>query len=263
MTTAPTTGYVTETLGLGDHQLTLDGNQKVTAHPGTFDSPNANCFSLMAVADCPYATKTCMGSCYIANLKKHRPDIYGAYEINSAMIRQILRDEFTSRLWAEHLGKHIRENCVGGFRWHVSGDVFSQAYADWIVLVCDSSPNVQHWIYTRSTFAVDTLCQAKNLSVNLSADKDNYNQMFHVRRMQSTQGRDLRICYMTLDGFVPDDLPDGSIIFPDYSLRGDTEWMISLPGRMKKMVCPVDFIGKSSHIRCEVCKKCLKPTRTQ
>jgi hypothetical protein len=72
----------------------------------------------------------------------------------------------------------------------------------------------------------------------------------------------LRLCYLTGDGKVPDDLTDGSVIFPDYNLRGGTragqEWFAGLSPQYKSFVCPVDFRGKAENRRCGPCDRCMQ-----
>lgn len=253
--------------------LWLDGNGKITRDMGDLEHPVPNAFSLLSqgVEDkagrggvhCPGATPTCKASCYVDGLAKHASDTYALYEHNSAEIRKILANDQLACDWAMLLAKWLTDN-VSSFRWHVSGDVFSLEYAQWIADVCAQSPTVKHWIYTRSfeflrpLAAVSTACGG-NLALNLSADKDN--GAAAASASISRAGVVLRICYLTSDGVVPEELVDGDVIFPDYALRGGTErgreWFEELPAHQKKMVCPVDFHGKSEQRRCGPCDRCL------
>jgi hypothetical protein len=265
MTTAKTTAFTYEVLEIAGLVFTFDGNQKVTADNGTFEEPQANAFSTVQVLDCPWSTPTCKDSCYVNNLEKFQPDIHDFYKRNSQAIRTVL-DSYDCDTYCavqDGFAKWIRENAAGGFRWHVSGDIFSQDYADFIEGVVRSSPQVQHWIYTRSFNFIEELVDIENLTVNLSADKDNY---WLARKVATQYG--LRVCYLTIDGEVPDDLKEGDVIFPDYALRGvgqkpfdfrnDSEWWQGLEGRNKKMVCPTDVYGKSEKVRCGPCRKCIE-----
>lgn len=237
--------------------LWLDGNGKITAGNGTLDKPKPNAFSLAHISDCPGSTEACRLSCYVHGLKKHAPDTFKLYEHNSRQIRQILADDADGMAWASILALYIAEHCKGGFRWHVSGDVWSAAYARFIVAVCQASPLVNHWIYTRSLEFVPTLRAAVNLTVNVSADRDNY----HAARVVARE-HGLRLCYMTSDGIVPIGLSDDDVIFPDYALRGGNPegqaWFEALPPAYKAMVCPVDYHGKSEKRRCGPCDRCLR-----
>lgn len=234
--------------------LWIDGNGKITAGNGTLDAPKPNAFSLVEIEDCPGSTPTCRKSCYVHGLRKHAPDTHALYVHNSKQIRRILRRRPTT--WALLLAEYIADNCRGGFRWHVSGDVFSRDYAEWIARVCVESPEVDHWIYTRSFGPIiePLLEVVENLAINISADKDNA-----VAAMDYADVHGLRLCYMSTDGRIPIPLHDGDVIFPDYRLRGDTDWFATLSPDYKSFVCPVDMWGKAENRRCGPCSRCLFP----
>jgi hypothetical protein len=282
LTTAAKTAFCAEKIVGDDGRfLWVDGNGKITAGNGTLAAPKPNAFSLVQIADCPFATSICAKSCYVHNLEKHAPDTHALYQHNSGTIRNILENRLVQhpdvkpgdagqfipgdspKQWARRLGTWIAKNCDGGFRWHVSGDVFSYRYAGWIVAVCQASPKVRHWIYTRSFKFVGLLSVAKNLTINLSCDAENYKEAVGCRHDLGLTGERVRLCYLTHDGHVPADLPRDSVIFPDYELRGETEagrqWFDELHPQQKKMVCPVDYHGKSERRRCGPCDKCIKP----
>ncbi len=270
---AASTAFCAEKVYINSEEfLWVDGNGKVTASNGTLANPKPNAFSIVEIEDCPYRTPTCSASCYVGGIREHAPDTYAMYKHNSRTIRELLAFRY---LWSEalaahsamHLAKWIRENCAGGFRWHVSGDLFSARYAEWVANVA-SEARVPQWIYTRSFPYLEHLHtvstkQGGPLEINLSCDQDNY---WLARRFHEQHG--YRLCYLTVDGTVPDDLPPSSVVFPDYSLRGaaglspstqrvTSKWFQSLGARERGMVCPVDFYGKSEKRRCGPCSKCL------
>lgn len=310
-TTAPTTTYCAQRIeGPRETYLYVDGNQKITAGNGSYDAPLPNAFSLEAQAvvnreqpldlmgwvhaDCPGSTPTCRKSCYVHGLEKHAHDTYELYRHNSAEIRRILIEPELADAWVLIFAEWITANAPGGFRWHVSGDVFSPEYAEWIADVCRESPKVRHWIYTRTFeyYALNALAQVStlrggNLALNLSCDKDNYQRAAHAALMCGgtepmfddagnrigeayIPGKyPLRLCYLVEkdDPFVPADLPPGSVIFPDYDLRPksaenpqDHAFWNALTVDQRGMLCPVDSYGKSEKIRCglERCDRCLK-----
>lgn len=265
-TTAASTTFCTEAIvGPGDYVLWIDGNQKITARNGTYEEPKPNAFSLRNVKDCPGSTPACRASCYVENIKTHAGDLYKLYEINALNIRDILADPLLDDRWVYKLGSWIDNNCKD-FRWHVSGDVFSADYAEWLASVCLTSSNTRHWIYTRSFNAAilhelwyASVTSGGPLTINLSCDQDNY-----AEAQAAADQWGFRLAYMTVDGSVPDSLPEGSVIFPDYSLRPrasedplQSPWWQSLTAAQRRMVCPVDTFGKSETHRCGPCKKCL------
>lgn len=249
--------------GPDKHFLWIDGNQKITADNGTYEEPEPNAFSLVQIQDCPFATPTCKLSCYVHGLQKHAKSTHDLYVHNSRTIKKILHKK--DRVpWVHTMAEWITENCQGGFRWHVSGDLYSARYGCFIRNVCRESPTVDHWIYTRSFEYTKYLMFVNNLQVMLSCDADNLSEaMKCYDRSERIKPGSFRLAYLATDGTLPD-LPAGSIIFPDYSLRGrdlekptEHEWWKGLDYRQKKMVCPVDFLGKSKTNRCGVCRKCL------
>jgi hypothetical protein len=252
--------------------LWIDGNGKITVGNGTLDAPKPNALSLVQIADCPSSTPTCRKGCYVHNLEKHAPDTHALYKHNSQHVRFIVGAEVDqkappsktldsyARQWAVILGKWIAKNAPAGFRWHVSGDVISEAHARWISAVCAAAPKVPFWIYTRSFWALPNL-YAANLTVNLSADRDNWREAVEA----AEEYPDTRLCFMTTDGEIPEglDLRHGDVIFPDYNLRDGTPegraWFEALPAADKQRTCPVDYAGKSEERRCGPCPRCLKP----
>ena len=242
--------------GPNNEFLYIDGNAKVTARNGSYDEPRPNAFSLVEIEDCPYRTTICEKSCYVHGLKEHAPDVHDIFVHNSSTIRRII-DHGDSLRWSRRMGFWIGQNCED-FRWHVSGDLFSFEYAKWVATVCYWSPSTRHWIYTRSVAYLEPLVRASNLIVNLSADAENYTVMRAAARDYG-----LRLCYLTHDGSIPNDLPRDAVIFPDYEVRGRAsssyghEWFDHLPPHRKQMVCPADFFGKSKNRRCGPCSKCM------
>lgn len=247
----------------------IDGNSKITAGNGTYADPKPNAFSLPAasvdgVSNCPGSTPTCRKSCYVRGLAKHAPDVYAAYAENKRALQAVLASG--GGYWIESacaLGRWITEHASGGFRWHVSGDVWDTEHARWIAQVCYASPTVAHWIYTRTLEAVPELVRAPNLAVNVSADLDNYDVAVAVARKNGT-----RVAYMMTDLSDSADslLREGDVVFPNYPLRGreladptSRPYWQNAPLRLKIMTCPADYFGQSENVRCGPCDKCLKP----
>lgn len=250
----------------------LDGNSKITASNGTYADPKPNAFSLPAASvegpipdpfaapACPGSTSICRSSCYVKGLAKHAPVVYSEYLENLKALEVVLADGCQTALAnaaAEILARWIGENAPGGFRWHVSGDVLNVDHAVWIADVCERVPDVRFWIYTRTLDAVGYL-MTPNLAVNISADRENYEAARAVAELYGA-----RICYLSDDGQVPR-LPPGSVIFPDYALRGrdlaeptSSYWWQSLTQAERAMVCPTDFFGQSEAHRCGPCRKCF------
>lgn len=243
----------------------LDGNSKITWGNGTYEEPTPNALSLPHISCCPGSTERCRASCYVHGLRAHVPELYKLYELNEMALHSVLMTPGCMQLASEILADWITKNAAGGFRWHVSGDVFSQKHARFIRDTCLEAPDVPFWIYTRTLDAVPLLVQAKNLSVNVSADAENF-----ARAKLVAQLNDARLCYLVSspDEAIPE-LPEDSVIFPDYPLRGrdrdeptEHPWWKALPQASKRIVCVADFFGQSSTSRCGPCDRCLYPKET-
>ena len=266
--TAKTTSFCSARIdGPGGRHLFFDGNGKITAGNGTLHEPRPNAFSLLQIDDCPYHTDTCGTACYVHNLEKAQPELYALYQHNSATIREILDDGYDALEWARAMGAWITENAPAGFRWHVSGDVFSFAYAQFIADVVRASPTVRHWIYTRSFPIASPLldvCTERggNLSLNLSCDRDNI-EMARAFKRDNGAGR---LCYLVVEGdTVPADVAPDGVTFPDYALRprqfatlAESPWWHDLAPELRGTVCPVDAHGKAENRRCGPCDRCMR-----
>jgi len=256
-----TTKFTLQQVEIANRLWWFDGNGKVTLTNGTFTAPKPNAFSLPHIVTCPGSTPVCRKSCYVNGLERVNPGVYKCFEANEVSLKEILDNFDGSDQVATAIGfaDWIRTNASGGFRWHNSGDIIHSAHAIFINIVCEHSPLVMHWIYTRTFDIVNYLAETPNLTVNISADANNYEKACEIARSFN-----LRLCYLTHDGYVPRDLPEGSVIFPDYPVRGrdlpdpkQSEWWQSLTLDQRKMVCPPDFFGQTEKHRCGPCRKCL------
>ena len=270
VTSAAKTDFVSaELVGPDGVILYLDGNQKVSGW-----DPKPNAFSLVQIEDCPMSTPTCRASCYVHGLEANAKSVHALYRHNSKTIREILASPHAI-VWAHLMADWITANAPRiGFRWHVSGDLFSPEYTSWVATVMSWSPSVRHWIYTRSFSYTASFVGLKNVSVNYSVDKDNHADALQYVAAHAACGSPVRMAYLvTEDGEHPP-LPEGCILFPDYNLRGprgpgvtpssarlDSPWYQGLDSFARRMVCPTDFYGKSEGTVCGQCTKCMEPNQ--
>lgn len=250
------TNFALGSTRIHDQLFYFDGNGKITLDGGSFDKPTPNSFSLVQVTDCPFSTPLCQKHCYVHRLEDAEREVHDRYKSNSAAIRHAIENHLYDTVVS--FANWIRENAAHGFRWHVSGDIFSEDYARFIREVCLLAPKVPFWIYTRSFPYLEQIHDVPNLEINLSADMFNYDS---ARVAQQQYGS--RICYMTVGGEVPR-LPKGSVVFPSHQLRGrdlsdptEAAWWRGLSKSQRRMVCPPDFFGQSEKMRCGPCRKCL------
>ncbi len=237
----------------------VDGNSKITLGNGSYDNPLPNALSLPHISTCPGATAECLSTCYVYGLRDNAPEVYAKYCQNERVIHRVLMSDDSLISSSLAFAHWMIGNCPDGFRWHVSGDVFSKRHAEWIVAVAKSAKSVRQWIYTRSLPFVADLIRAPNLVVNISADSENYKA---AKKISLDTGA--RICYMSRSGSLPEDLTDNDVILPDYPLRGrelpnptDHQWWQGLSVNHRRMVCVADFFGQSEKHRCGPCGKCL------
>lgn len=133
-----------------------------------------NSFGLPALDSCPDWTEWCRNVCYAFNLQRawsnvdnlvhHNLDLLKSCGSNVNKMVALLNEMVQSIDWkgTEKL-----------FRWHWDGDIFSKPYAVAIAKTCQSNPDIQFWLYTRSFDFVPALLNIPNLAVYLSVDSFN------------------------------------------------------------------------------------------
>jgi hypothetical protein len=165
-------------------ELKLSGDRKVTplsrwstvkktgkqvAKPKVFNS-----FGLPALGSCPGFTEWCKQVCYAFNLQRAWSNVDALVQHNLELLRscgsnvnrmtELLTTLVNSVNW------HGTDKV---FRWHWDGDIFSLFYSHAIANTCRNTPDVQHWLYTRSFDFVVPLLDIPNLTVYLSVDSHN------------------------------------------------------------------------------------------
>lgn len=152
--------------------VTASGNAKGF---NSFGLPSGIAFS------CPGATSFCEKICYAGKLEKvykgvrnvlmHNWDLLnGATYTHMVNLLSAMIAEFVDET-DKQIAKGV--NASYDFRIHWDGDFFSAEYAMAWSSVIKAYPDVNFWVYTRSFFAVPILAGIPNLSLYLSADKDN------------------------------------------------------------------------------------------
>ncbi len=94
-------------------------------------------------------------------------NVQRAWNNNLELARLATTDPDARRVWVDAMVYQI-----GGldyFRWHSSGDLFSQAYADMVADVIRRTPDVMHWVPTKERNKVSTFAELPNVRVRLSA----------------------------------------------------------------------------------------------
>lgn len=112
-------------------------------------------FDLPAVTTCPGRSRGCSGvirtgprskgsrRCYVLSLYRRRPSLLVAHGRNLDALQDLPR--FVRRVLRE-----VRQRRVRTIRWHVGGDVHTAGYARALLLVMSRTPEVEHFLYSRS-----------------------------------------------------------------------------------------------------------------
>jgi len=140
-------------------------------------------FSLPAGKDgsCPmavYGENTICSACYAMRNRFAFPTVANAQWIRLLWTRHLLRHD--PGRWARTLALAIEAETFDGpeyFRWLDSGDLFSPAFVIAVAAVCRATPNVAHWVPTRSwqatapswTAAMQALGDLPNVTLRPSA----------------------------------------------------------------------------------------------
>lgn len=144
-------------------------NGKQVAYPKV-----ANSFGLPALASCPSATNWCRSVCYAFNLQRAWTSVDNLVQHNLSILEECGSNV---RKITELLTTMVHSVNWRGtekvFRWHWNGDIFSRPYAHAIRNTVLATPDIQHWLYTRSFDFVDVLVGTPNLTVYISVDRFN------------------------------------------------------------------------------------------
>lgn len=164
-------------------------DRKVTnlVSPNGKTANGANSFGLPSGKDfsCPGQTAFCERICYAGKLetiyKGVRDILMHNWELlNGASKRDMicLLDEMVAAFNLETATLIEKgKNASYDFRIHWDGDFFSREYAEAWAIVVKHFPHIRFWVYTRSFTeelnVIPVIANIPNLTVYLSADKDN------------------------------------------------------------------------------------------
>jgi hypothetical protein len=169
--------------------LKRSSDRKVTnlVSPNGKSAQGANSFGLPSgkAFTCPGQTGFCEKICYAGKLEKIYSGVRDILMHNWNLLKDASFDEMETLLFemmvsfeSETLAQEAKgKNPTWDFRIHWDGDFFSRDYAKAWVSVIKKFPHIRFWVYTRSFYSpvnvIDILAGVENLSVYLSADKDN------------------------------------------------------------------------------------------
>lgn len=164
-----------------DRKVTNLVNGKGTAAVGanSFGLPSGKSFS------CPGQTNFCERICYAGKLEKIYSGVRGILMHNWDLLSGASQDEMETLIFRmiwdfeneTALARKRGKPATMDFRIHWDGDFFSRDYAQAWANVIRAFPDIHFWVYTRSFYApvnvIDIIAGIDNLTVYLSADKDN------------------------------------------------------------------------------------------
>ena len=162
----------------------LTNNSKVR-----FRANHCNTFSLkqgdpLEGGTCPGMTEGaggCAEKCYDKNLRK----LYKAYASVEDHNTQIIIDKPAHEVYTIIKNSVVYWLLDEGhkdpyFRIHTGGDFYNEEYTECWAKVMLEHPEVRFWAYTRSLFAVPILAKIKNLTLYLSCDPVNKEEVLKV-----------------------------------------------------------------------------------
>ena len=152
----------------------LTDNSKVR-----FRKAHKNTFSLSQGlpengGSCCNATAACLKVCYDATLRRIYKNYRAVEDYNYALVKYATKTDQTSIIrntvskWLLTAGAKDPY-----FRIHTGGEFFEEAYTQAWKQVILEMPDVKFWAYTRSLFVLPILAGLQNLTLMLSCDEDN------------------------------------------------------------------------------------------
>lgn len=216
----------------------LTDNSKVR-----FKKEHGNTFSLASGrpehgGTCAHATQGeggCVGKCYDQNLRKLYKNYASTEDYNTSLV--IAADYETQRTIIDNsVTKWLLQGAHTDpyFRIHTGGDFFNESYARAWASVIEERSEVHFWVYTRSLFAVPILAELKNITLLLSCDPVNKEDVLAVYEKYKNYNH-ISVAYMGNE--LPDDMPL------------DRNWLLcpEVTNKMKKLE------GKGACARCRAC----------
>ena len=244
--------------------------QKLTQYisPGNDKTGEEFSFDLPAKITCPGMTPSCGDKCYAASLMRIYKNVDAKYQRNLAFANT---DDFVPyMLTAIPYGT--------GFRIHVSGDFYSEAYIAKWVQIATARTDVHFYAYTRSWrdpilwAAIQKLQALPNVNVNISCDDD-------TGMPDCENAAEYRWAFLTHDkgSNGPDWLRRSDIVFRSNSKGHKTRRKNALkkgldPNVVAPLVnrfgaapvCPFERGRELSSFSCSQCGICLKkPSQVQ
>jgi len=176
-----------------------------------FGKYQRNSFGLPPVKTCPYATFLCKRHCYVHKVNKLYKRTSLTLWNNFYLLKRAKSVKQKANLLLEMLRefkeKSLKHKEPLYFRWHWSGDIFSQTYAKAIAIAIKETPEIKHWLYSRSFRFLLPLLDCKNLILYISIDKNNFQEgLRFFKRFKGKTKCKLLLAYMGYEKPISKDI---------------------------------------------------------
>jgi hypothetical protein len=181
------------------HLLKLTNNSKVRFKAYHYNTFSINQGHPSRGGTCPGCTQGkggCEDVCYDATLTRIYKNYARVEEQNTALVIDKSRKDIfkildkTISRWEEEQGENQKY-----FRIHTGGDFFNEAYALAWKDTIESHKKIHFWTYTRSLFAVPILAELKNITLYLSCDEVNIEDVLEVYKKYKRK-KNIGLAYM-------------------------------------------------------------------
>lgn len=195
---------------------------------------------------CVNATEACLKVCYDANLRKLYKGYKAVEDDNYDLVKNASFEEHleviknTVNKWLLTTG---HDNPL--FRIHTGGEFFNESYTRAWRQVIASTHEAYFWAYTRSMFAVPILAGLKNLTLMLSCDSDNQEEVLKVYEAYEHHPN---IAVAWMGNVVPENFPKDRKILACPEVTGKTKNLDNQGACSRCRAC-IDRPLKSGNIR--------------
>lgn len=133
-------------------------------------------FNLLAKTTCPYSTNLCKKICYGRNSQELFKPVYNSRNKNyKESFKSTFKNDMIDIIKENLKRKKYKDKKII-FRWHETGDFYSQEYFDTVISICNffkNNKNIIFQAYTKSLpFVVNSKIKEKNIKFIFSVMED-------------------------------------------------------------------------------------------
>lgn len=139
-------------------------------------------FSLIARDNCPYATNLCKSICYGRNAQELFPLVYNSRYRNYVETLKPTFERDMINIIKYHLGRKKYQGKKIFFRWHETGDFYSQNYLNKVMRICNAFKGNKRIVFQAYTKSLPYL-------INKDIKKNNIKLIYSI--MADTKKEDI------------------------------------------------------------------------